>query len=70
MSNATHLPLMLTHLAKQASKIRGKYDEKLQVKGSFMDLIGASMKHADKVSADKRSELEKKVDAMNNKKKP
>ena len=33
---------------------RGKYDEKLAVKGSFMDLINASMKHADKVSKDKR----------------
>ncbi len=41
---------------KQASKKRGKYDEKLQVTGSFMDLIAASVKHADKVSEEKRKE--------------
>lgn len=39
---------------KQATKKRGKYDEKLQVKGSFMDLIAASMKHADKNSPAKK----------------
>ena len=33
-------------------KKRGKYDEKLQVKeGSFLDIMQASMKHADKHSA-------------------
>lgn len=41
---------------KQTTKKRGKYDEKLQVNGSFMDLIDTSMKHADKVSEDKRKE--------------
>jgi hypothetical protein len=37
---------------KGTSKKRGKYDDKLQVKeGSFMDIINASMKHANDHSA-------------------
>jgi len=35
-------------------KKRGKYHEKLAVKGSFMDIIAASMKHADKNSGPKK----------------
>ena len=51
-------------------KKRGKYDEKLQVKeDSFMNLIAASMNHPNKVSEDNRTDLEKKVDIANNKKK-
>lgn len=38
---------------KATGKKRGKYDEKLQVKGSFLDIIQASMKHADNHSAKK-----------------
>ena len=37
-----------------AAKKRGKYDEKLAVKGTFLDLIQASMKHADKNSKAKK----------------
>ena len=49
-------------MAKAVKKVskpnkRGKYDEKLAVKGTFMDLIQASMKHADNNSkAKKKSE--------------
>lgn len=38
-----------------AKKKRGNYDEKLQVKeGSFLDIIKASMKHANEHSAKKK----------------
>jgi hypothetical protein len=33
---------------KSAPKKRGKYSDKLAVKGSFMDIIGASVKNANK----------------------
>ena len=36
------------------TKKRGKYDEKLAVKGTFTDLINASMKHADNNSKAKK----------------
>jgi len=37
-------------------KKRGKYDEKLAVKGTFMDIIGAAVKHADKNSKAKKKD--------------
>lgn len=44
--------------AKKAAKkpIRGNYDDKLSVNGSFMDIIKASVKDASNKSADKKSE--------------
>jgi hypothetical protein len=39
---------------KEEPKKRGKYNEKLQVKGSFMDIITASVKHAEKNSGKKK----------------
>ncbi len=42
---------MAKQLKKKASKTegkkRGKYDEKLTISGSFLDVIKASTKHAD-----------------------
>ena len=35
-------------------KKRGKYDEKLQVNGSFMDIMKAAVKHADANSKSKK----------------
>ena len=51
--------LYLCKMAKSTNKTtekkkRGKYDEKLAVKGSFLDIMQASMKHADKNSAPKK----------------
>ena len=40
---------------KEAKKNRGKYDEKLAVKGSFMDIIKSAVKDADNKSAKKKS---------------
>ena len=45
---------------KKETKKRGKYDEKLAVKGSFLDLINASMKHANEHSAKADKPAEKK----------
>ena len=39
-----------------APKKRGKYDDKLQVNGSFMDIMHAAMKDADKKSAKKKDQ--------------
>lgn len=40
---------------KKAKKQRAnKYADKLEVKGSFMDIMKASVKHADKHSAKKK----------------
>ncbi len=39
-----------------SSKKRGKYDEKLKVNGSFMDIMQAAMKDADKKSAPKKKD--------------
>ena len=35
-------------------KKRGKYDDKLAVKGTFMDIMTAAVKHADKNSKAKK----------------
>ena len=40
--------------AAKAKKPRGKYEEKLVVKGSFLDLMQAAVKDADKKSAPKK----------------
>lgn len=42
--------------AKKATepKKRGNYDEKLQVNGSFMDIMKAAVKHADNNSKAKK----------------
>ena len=39
---------------KDEGKKRGNYDEKLQVNGSFMDIMKAAVKHADKNSKAKK----------------
>ena len=39
---------------KPVKKRSAKYDEKLQVNGSFLDIIKASVKHADINSAKKK----------------
>ncbi len=39
---------------KPAPKKRGKYDEKLTVKGSFLDIMKAAVKDADNKSAKKK----------------
>ncbi len=44
-------------MAKEKKKRAEKYDEKLKVNGSFMDIIGAVVKNAnDKVSKKKADE--------------
>ncbi len=35
---------------------RGSYDEKLQVKGSFLDIMKAAVKDADNKSAEKKED--------------
>ena len=37
-------------------KQRGEYDEKLQVKGSFLDIMKAAMKEADEKPKKKKSD--------------
>ncbi len=39
---------------KSAPKKRGNYEKPLVVKGSFMDIMGAAIKDADKKSAPKK----------------
>ncbi len=41
---------------KEDTKKRGKYEEKLTIGGSFLDIIDASMLHAKKNSEKKRNE--------------
>ena len=46
----------MAKVAKKATERtkRGKYDEKLAVKGTFLEIMQASMKHADKNSKAKK----------------
>ena len=56
---------------KEDRKKRGKYDEKIAVKGNFLDIMQSAAKNANDKSAtpkeDTRTDLEKKVDESNNK---
>lgn len=45
---------MKTTKKAPATKKRGKYDEKLAVKGSFLEIMQAAVKHADKNSKAKK----------------
>ena len=42
-------------IKKKATKRASKYEEKLAVNGSFMDIMDAAAKHAQKHSAKKQS---------------
>lgn len=46
---------MMEDTKKKPAKKRGKYDEKLKVKGSFLDIIQASVKDAKAKSISKRN---------------
>lgn len=47
----------MTKIKKNIKKPRGKYEEKLVVKGSFLDIIQASVKNAnDKTTEKKKNE--------------
>ena len=39
---------------KEERKKRGQYDEKIAVKGTFLDIMTAAAQHADKKSATKK----------------
>ncbi len=43
----------------QTENSRGKYDEKLKVKGSFLDIIQASVKNANDKTREKKKKKEK-----------
>jgi hypothetical protein len=43
----------------QTENTRGKYDEKLKVKGSFLDIMKASVKDANSKATDKKKKKEK-----------
>jgi len=47
-----------------------KYDEKLTVKGSIMDIMNAAMMQAKRKELERKVDLENKVDAANARKKP
>jgi len=46
----------VTDKMPKPEKQRGKYDEKLKVKGSFLDIMKAAMKEADENPKKKKNE--------------
>jgi|JI6StandDraft_1071083.scaffolds.fasta_scaffold317251_2 hypothetical protein len=45
-----------TEKTPKSEKQRGEYEEKLQVKGSFLDIMKAAMKEADEKPKNKKKE--------------
>lgn len=48
-----------TEKSPKPEKQRGEYDEKLKVKGSFLDIMKAAMKEADEKPQKKKKKKEK-----------